>query len=126
MHPNNGRVDHLYRRVMGASQRVHDVSPNARPPPANEAIVAGSVGTKTVGQVAPGCTGPQNPKDAIEDAAVVHPCYAARLVRQHRLDGSPFVVGKFIAHDFEAPQLGTLNYERAARLNTPFACRSQR
>src|SRR5262245_9651237 len=46
---------------------------------------------------------PQHPKDAIENAAVVHPCYATRLVRQHRLDGSPLVVGKFIAHDSKPP-----------------------
>jgi hypothetical protein len=28
-----------------------------------------------------------------------------RLVRQHRLDGSPFVVGKFIAHESKLPSL---------------------
>ena len=35
----------------------------------------------------------------IEDTPVVDPWHAARLVRQHRLDGSPFVVGEFIAHN---------------------------
>jgi aerobic carbon-monoxide dehydrogenase large subunit len=40
------------------------------------------------------------------DASVVHPCYAARFVRQHRLNGSPFVVSKFIAHDSKFPSLG--------------------
>jgi hypothetical protein len=29
--------------------------------------------------------------------------YAARLVRQHRTDGSPFIVGEFIAHDSKLP-----------------------
>jgi hypothetical protein len=41
MHTDNGRVDHLYSRVMGACQFVHNLAPDARPPPANEAIVAG-------------------------------------------------------------------------------------
>src|SRR6516165_1458182 len=48
MHADNRRVDHLYRRVMGASQRVHNPAPDASPAPANEAIVASGVGTKTV------------------------------------------------------------------------------
>ena len=48
MHADNGRVDHLRGRVVGASQRVHNLAPDARPPPANEAIVAGGVRTKTV------------------------------------------------------------------------------
>ena len=65
MHPNNGRVDHLYRRVVGASQRVLDVSPPACPPPANEAIVAGSRDQNCRAGRARGGTGPQNPKDAI-------------------------------------------------------------
>jgi hypothetical protein len=42
-------------------------------------------------------------KDAVEDTAVVHSCYAARLVRQHRREGSPFVVGKLVAHDSKLP-----------------------
>src|SRR5262245_17101838 len=39
--------------------------------------------------------GSQHPEDAIEDAAVIHSWHAARLAGQHRLDGSPFVVGEF-------------------------------
>jgi hypothetical protein len=44
MHADDRRVDHLYRSVVGASQRIHDPAPNASPPPANEAIVAGGIG----------------------------------------------------------------------------------
>ena len=40
---------------------------------------------------------------------MVHPRNATRLVRQHRLDGNPFVIGKFVAHNFE-PQFGSLNH----------------
>jgi hypothetical protein len=107
---------------MGASQRVYNPAPEARPPPANEAIVAGGVGTKTVRQVPPRRPGLQHPKDAVENTAVVHPCNATRLVGQHRLDGSPFVVGKFIAHHSRLP---SLNHTRAAYLNAPSTCRTQ-
>ena len=43
MHPDNGRVDHLHRRVMSGRERFHDPTPDATPSPANEAIVAGSI-----------------------------------------------------------------------------------
>ena len=39
------------------------------------------------------------PEDAIEDTTVVHPRNATRLVRQHGLDGNPFIIGEFVAHD---------------------------
>jgi hypothetical protein len=45
----------------------------------------------------------QDPEDAIEDATVVYPRNATRLVGQHRLDGSPFIIGEFIAHDSSPP-----------------------
>jgi hypothetical protein len=43
--------------------------------------------------------GSLHPEDAIEDTPVIHPWHAAWLVRQHRSDSHPFVVGKFIACD---------------------------
>src|SRR5262245_64060317 len=79
------------------------LAPDPRPPPANETIVAGGVRTEVVWQIAPRCPRSQDPEDAIEDTTVIHPRHAAGLVRQHRLDGSPFVVGKFIAHDSKLP-----------------------
>src|SRR5262249_23917846 len=42
----------------------------------------------------------QYPKDAVEDATIIHPRHAARLARQHRVDGSPLV---FVAHDSKLP-----------------------
>ena len=51
----------------------------------NEAIVASSVRTEVVRQVAPRRSRSQDPEDALEDTTVVHPWHAARLVRQHRL-----------------------------------------
>ena len=118
MHADNGRVDHLHGGVMSAGQCAHDLGPDARSSPANEAIVASGVRTEVVRQVAPGCPRSQDPEDAIEDTTVIHPRHAARLVRQHRLDGSPFIVGEFVAHD-SALQVRGLNHGSAVRLNKP-------
>src|SRR5262249_7986505 len=88
MYADNRRVDHLHGGVMSAGQCAHDLGPDARSSPANEAIIASGVRAKVVWQVAPRCPRSQDPEDAIEDTTVVHPWHAARLVRQHRLDGS--------------------------------------
>src|SRR5438128_9347952 len=69
-------------------------------------------------QIAPRCPGSQDPEDAIEDTTVVHPRNATRLVRQHRLDGNPFMIGEFVAHD-SSPQLGSLNHAGSAKRNAP-------
>jgi hypothetical protein len=42
-------------------------------------------------------------KDAVQDMAVVHTPDTACLVWQHRLDGSPFVVGEFVSACFDPP-----------------------
>jgi hypothetical protein len=39
--------------------------------------------------------GSQDPENAIVDMSVVHPRNATRLVRQHRLDGGPFIIREF-------------------------------
>src|SRR5215467_3718086 len=67
--------------------------------------VHSSVGAKMIRQIAPRCPGSQDPEDAVEDTSVVYPRNATRLVRQHRLDGKPFIVGEFAAHD-STPSLG--------------------
>src|ERR1043166_709400 len=111
---------------MGGGQRLHDAAPNASPPPANEAVVASGVRTEVIGQVAPWCSGSQHPEGAIEDAPVVHPWHAARLVRQHRADGCPFVVGEFVTHD-SSPRFRGLNHGPRAGLTfnpSPFTSRA--
>jgi hypothetical protein len=45
-----------------------------------------------------------------------HPRNAARLVRQHRLYGSPFIFGEFVAHE-SSPQFGSLNHGSPAKRN---------
>src|SRR5262245_35287773 len=99
MNPDNRGVDHLDGRIVSTRKRFHDPSPNARPSPANEAVVASSVWPESIGQITPRCSGSQHPKDAIQYTAVIRASHAARLVRQHWPDDSPLIVGEFIAHD---------------------------
>src|SRR5260370_37562458 len=103
---DNRRVDNLHGGVIGASQGVHNLAPDARPPPANEAIVAGGVWTEGLRQVAPRRPGPQHPKDAVEDTPRIHTRDTAWLVRQHRLDGNPFLVRSCLARDSKLPTFG--------------------
>ncbi len=117
MHSHNGRVDHLDGGVMSSTHCVHDPAPDASAAPANEAIVAGGIGAEILRQITPGCPRSQDPEDAIQDTAVVHTGHAAWLVRQHRLDGSPFFVGEFVAHDSK-PRFGSLNHSPVVGLNS--------
>src|SRR6267378_7616684 len=116
MHADNGRVYHLHRGVMSPGECTHDLGPDACSSPANEAIVAGRVRTEVDWQVAPRCSRSQDPEDAIENTTVIHPWHAPRLVGQHRLDGSPFLVGEFVAHDSVPPVRG-LNHGSTVGLN---------
>ena len=93
MHTDNGGVDHLDRGIMGGGKRAYDAAPDTRPPPTDEAVVACGVRTKHLGQITPRCSRAQDPEDAIENTTVVHPRNATRLVRQHGLDGDPFIIG---------------------------------
>ena len=83
--------------IARARKRFHDPSPNARPAPTNEAVVASSVWAEGTGQIAPRRSGSQHPKDAVQDTAVICAWHAAWLVRQHWPDDSPLIVGEFIA-----------------------------
>ena len=56
------------------------------------------------------------PKDAIEYATVIYTRNAARLVRQHRFDGGPFIIAEFVAHDSRL-QFRTLNHAPARIIN---------
>ena len=98
MHANNGSIDHLDSGIMGSGNRIYDAAPDPSPPPPDETVIASGVRTIRFRQITPGCSRSQDPEDAIEDTTVVYPRNAARLVRQHRLDDSPFMVGEFVAH----------------------------
>src|SRR5436190_21832293 len=105
MDADNGGVDHLDSGIMGSGKCVYDAAPDTSPPPADEAVIAGRVRAKMIRQIAPRCPGSQDPEDAVEDTSVVYPRNATRFVWQHRLDGKPFIVGEFVAHDW-TPSLG--------------------
>jgi hypothetical protein len=81
-------------------------------------VVAAGWLASTAWKVAPWRPRSQDPEDALEDTTVIHPRHAARRVRQHRLDGSPFVVIECVAHD-SAPSVRGLNHGLVAGLNTP-------
>ena len=117
MYANDRCVDHLHSGIMGVRHCAHELGPYARPTPPNEAIVAGRVRTKVAREITPWRARSQDPEDAIEDAAVIHSWHAARFIGQHRLDGNPFVVGEFVAHD-SAPSVRGLNHGSAVRLNS--------
>jgi hypothetical protein len=118
MHADNGGVDHLNSGIMGSGKCVYDAAPDTSPPPAYESVVASGVWAKRLRQITPGCSGSQHPEDAIEDTTVVYPRNATRLVRQHRLDRNPFIIGEFVAH-IRAPSFGSLNHKGAAKRNAP-------
>jgi hypothetical protein len=56
-------------------------------------------GPRLFGRPRHGVPDRKSQKIPIEDPAIIHPWHAARLIGQHRLDGSPFLVGEFVAHD---------------------------
>jgi hypothetical protein len=103
------RVDHLDSGIVGYGKCVYDAAPGASPAPADKTIIAGRVRAKMARQIAPRCAGSQDPEDAVEDTSVVYPRNATRLAWQHGLDGNPFIISEFVAHD-SSLQFGSLNH----------------
>jgi len=103
MHAHNGGVDHLDSGIVGYGKCVYDAAPDARPAPADKTVIAGRVRAKMIRQIALRCAGSQDPENAVEDTSIAYPRNATRLVRQHGLDGSPFIISEFVAHD-SSPQ----------------------
>jgi hypothetical protein len=114
MHADDGGVDHLDSGIVGYGKRVYDAAPDARPAPSDEAIVTGGVGAKMIRQIAPRCSGAQDPEYAIEDTPVVYPRNATWLVRQDGPDGNPFMISEFVAHD-SSPQFWKFESRRSGR-----------
>jgi hypothetical protein len=48
---------------------------------------------------------------------VVHPRHTTRLVREHRFDGGPFIVGEFVAHDDSRLRFGSWNHVPGDAIN---------
>src|SRR5215468_7243384 len=53
VYADDGRVDHLYRRIVVGAQCIHDPVPHASPAPTDEAIVASRARPKTHRQITP-------------------------------------------------------------------------
>jgi len=106
---NGGAVDHLNVAVMGGRDGVHQPVPYVCLSPPHEAVIAGGAWTIALGQVAPWCTGPEHPEDAVQHPPVINPRNAARLVGQQRLDHAPLEVGQVIsAHATAESEFGTI------------------
>src|SRR5262245_45291572 len=116
MHADNGGVDHLDSGIMGSGKCVYDTAPDTSPPPADETVIAGRVRAKMIRQIALGRPRSQDPENTVKDTSVVYPRNATRLVRQHGLDGGPFIISEFVAHD-SSPQFGSLNHRGLANGN---------
>ncbi len=71
MYPHDGRVDHLDGGIMSGSKRVHEPPPYASSPPADEAVIAGSIWAITFRQITPWRARSQHPKDAVEDTSIL-------------------------------------------------------
>jgi hypothetical protein len=76
------------------------------------------VWTEAIRQLAPRRPRPQDPEDALRTRRLFTR-YAARLVRQQRLDGSPLLVGDFVESN---PSLRGLSHRSVVSLNMP--CRA--
>jgi hypothetical protein len=87
VHSDDGGINHLHDCIMACGQRIQKLVPHVGSAPANKAFVASGVGAKVIRQIAPRRARTQDPKDAVEHAAVIYTRHAARLVRQERLDG---------------------------------------
>src|SRR5437660_1786238 len=60
--------------------------------------------------------GRHRPVPLVKHAPIIYARNAARLVRQERLDGGPFIVGEFVAHDSRL-QFGSLNHAPGGIIN---------
>src|SRR5215469_13505743 len=53
VHSHDRGIDHLHSRFMSGGQRLHDLVPNAGPPPTDKTVVAGRAGTIDFRQIPP-------------------------------------------------------------------------
>jgi len=116
MHAHDRGVDHLDCSIVSSGQCVYDTASDTGSPPPDEAVIASGVRATLFRQITPGCSRSQNPEDAIEDAAVVRPWNASWLIRQHLLNGGPFIAGESVAHD-SILQFWSLNHGDLAECN---------
>ena len=107
MDAHNRAVDHLHLAVVRLDDGVHQAIPDARLAPAVEAVVGRRVRPVTLGQIAPWCAGAQDPKNAVQNPAIVARFGAPPIHRHKRVDNAPLEVGQVVAHD-PSPNAGKL------------------
>ena len=99
MDTDNRRVEHLNIGFAGIRHGIQDVIPDAGLSPSVEAVVAGRVGAEAPRQIAPWCTGAQDPEYSIQYAPVVYARNAAEVGGKDGLNGASFAVCESIPHD---------------------------
>ncbi len=96
-------VDYDDLAVIGGGHGLQDTVPNARLPPANEAVVAGGVRTVALGNVPPGRACAKAPKNTVQNPPIIDARDAARLVRQQGLDDRPLPVAQLVSTHARPP-----------------------
>ena len=99
MNAHDRTVDHLHIAVVSLDDGIHQMIPDTCLAPAVEAIVGGRVRHVPFGQIAPWSARAQDPKDSIENLAVVARFAASTALGQKRLDDTPLQVGQVVPHD---------------------------
>ncbi len=100
MHAHAGAVNHLDVAIVSLCDGVHNPVPDAGLGPAAEAVVAGRRRAVATGQISPRRAGTQNPEDAVQNPAIIHPGNPAGLPWQQRLDNRPLKIREIVAcHD---------------------------
>lgn len=95
----NRTVDHLHLAIVGLDHGIHQAIPNSGLAPTVEPIVGGRVRPVALRQVAPGSAGTQDPKDAVENTAVLARLAASAVLGKKRFDDTPFEICQVVAHD---------------------------
>ncbi len=99
MNAHNRTVDHLHLAVVRLDDAIHQAIPDARFAPAVEPIVGGRIRPIPLRQIPPWRAGAQNPKYAVENAAIVAWLAPSTVLGQKRFDKTPLKVRQVVAHD---------------------------
>ena len=89
MNAHNRTVDHLYLAVVRLDDAIHQAIPDACFAPAVETIVGGRIRPIPLRQIPPWRAGAQNPKYAVENAAIVAWLAPSTVLGHKRFDKTP-------------------------------------
>src|SRR5438270_7792565 len=96
MRPHDGGVDDQVFEVRIFNQRIEKTLPNALLCPSAEALEYAVPGAELTGQIAPRCSGANQPKHSVHEQTIVLavPPFVTFLTRNERLDTPPLPVRK--------------------------------